>query len=133
MPNAPTIRIGEQRQATPALLAKLLNLANDLRRSFAAEPLEELPKSRPQIPQACVIANALNFNCQVLPRRRGVGCVLFEKREHAERFIELTGQDARPWPSGHGEFEAPLTPELNEIARAFDRGDLPELEALVWK
>lgn len=48
---------------------ELLDFANVVRESGGADPIPALLPSYPQNPHACLIANALNFGCSVLPSR----------------------------------------------------------------
>lgn len=129
--NAPTIYVRETAYETEGLLAGLLNLANDFRAALNGKRLERVPGGVQREPSRCILANALNFNCSIVPCAYGPGHAFFKEREHAERFVELTGQDpdvidGTTYPVEYG---VPLTPELNAIAVAFDDDQLPELES----
>lgn len=137
--NTPVIQVGDRTVETPELLAYLLSLANDFRRANGGDPLEEIPPSRPGIPQDCIIANALNFDSLIFPATESSDAeprAAFTELEHAERFAKLTGahhvidrgaEDEEYL--GEWRWEVKLTPELNAIALAFDKGLLAELES----
>jgi hypothetical protein len=119
-------------------LAFVLNLANDMRREKNDELLEDLPVSEPSNSYNCILANAFNYGCSVMPYQgdRGFrgwenGGIQFNTREDAETYCKVVGILPEtivytlaevPQRVSGAFYEAPLTRELSDVAQDFDHG-----------
>jgi hypothetical protein len=118
----------------------LLNLANDMRALHNDQKLDDLPTSVPQDQYHCIIANAFNYGCTVEP---GEALITFKSREDVEAYLKVMGfsynyltsdneygeDEGWLYVDDYGEYraeyyEAPMTPELVDIAEQFDTGTL---------
>jgi hypothetical protein len=68
----------------------LLNLANDMRRHKNYPTLADLPESIPQDPTNCIIANAFNFGCRVMPDE---GTITFQCQEDVDVYFKVMNLD----------------------------------------
>lgn len=126
-------RTSEKQLVPVATEAELLEFANKVRKAGGAEVIPALLPSLPCDPVACLIANALNFGCEVdgtsvLPAEHGGGLWMmqFLGGTHKECLtrrnavakalnLELYGDDEADWP-------AVLLPEhIGNAALAFDQ------------
>ena len=114
----------------------LLNLANDMRIAKGDDPLDDLPMSERQNAERCIIANAFNYGCVVEPDEAKI---TFQSVEDVDTYFKVMGldksnydyegdpdleRDEDGWYVGQVFecMEAPMTPELVEIAEDFDSG-----------
>ena len=120
----------------------LLNVANDMRKAKNDAELIDLPVSVPQDTDHCIIANAFNYGCSVDP---GAGTITFSDINDVDTYFKVMNlersnflyQDDVYFENGQyyriddddyvseqvfEENEAPMTPELIEIAEEFDAG-----------
>lgn len=131
----------EIQQTDPAKVSYLLSLANDMRLAKGDTPLVDLPESIPEEPEHCIIANAFNYGCSVDP---GAGLINFESQSDVDTYFKVMNLDPSEYyfPDDYqhledydledffnyadrqvlGHCEAPMTPELIEIAELFDEG-----------
>jgi hypothetical protein len=104
-------------------LSWLLGLANDMRAAHEDDLLDDLPESYPEDASACIIANAFNYDCEVQPLRSGPGRIYFATEDDKEKYLTIVGEKSR---IADAYLVAELTPELNEVALAFDDGEYNE-------
>lgn len=120
-------------EVTNRELVYLLNLANDFRAEKDSERLVDLPDSIKGNPHNCIIARAFNFGASVWPRDEGDGQIFFNSRKDAETYAKITNQSEMNISEGgyRGNYKAPLTKELNDIALSFDFGEYKSYETKV--
>ncbi len=102
-------------------LSFLLGLANDLRIAKGDDILEDLPVSTPEDTGCCLVANAFNYGCEVIPYYGQVGTIIFESEEDLSVYLSVV-KDAKEVANK----TASLPSILNEIASDFDNGAFPE-------
>jgi len=125
-------------------LSWLLNVSNDLRRLHGDDPLEDLPLSTPNEVNACLIANAFNYDCEVFPTRHfdkwdksrpDSYAIKFRSEDDAKLYLKTIGLEdtdehileyVNEWAGNS--YYCPLTDDLNRIALNFDAGDYPEYD-----
>lgn len=110
-----------------------LNIASTVRQELGGDRLKGLPQGFMNEPGKCLIANALNFDCEVSPNREfgEVGYARFRKEEHAKAFSIASGNPVTPNNRIRVEsfpWKVELTPKLNILANLFDSGYLPEYQ-----
>lgn len=118
-------------------LVNLLEMANAMRKANGDKLLDDLPLSIPRDETACLIANAFNYGCIVIPEdeHSGGGNITFNSLNDAQNYCEITGLNLDHYylyPENYCEFNLPLTVELNAIAMAFDRNEYEEYEDLPY-
>ena len=112
-------------------LTLLLDLANDLRKKKDNDVLSDLPSSIPEEPSECLVANAFNYGCEVMPGReftRFAKNITFKTHEDAKLYqsivLERTGDLMEI--DDNFNFIVELHDDLNEIASKFDHHEYVE-------
>jgi hypothetical protein len=121
-------------------LSWLLGMANDMRAANDDEQLTDLPISVPEDVGACIIANAFNYGCEVNPSSDGpeTSYIQFWSRHDAEVYCKVTNIDpveiksVQDSLSSGTSWRVHLTPELNDVAIAFDEGEYDEYDYWKW-
>lgn len=116
---------------------ELLAIANKIREAGGAEVLEAFMPSRPSDPSHCLIANALNFGCQVasypnyrldehyntipidIPDGFGTWGMHLPTREIAQMVADTMGWHYDP---DHAPYTVRLPERVGNTAAAFDSG-----------
>ena len=115
-----------------ASLRKTLNFANKVREAGGANALEALMPSHPQEPSACLIANALNFDCQISGSStwsddrswsmylKGAKAIEKGRKIAAALKLEIREKSSPFYPQDNG-VEIILPPEIGQVAHDFDK------------
>lgn len=112
-------------------LAWLLGYANDMRAAKNDKLLKDLPDSYKGQPGSCLIANAFNYDCEVFPFAGGEienTEISFRTQDDLDTYLKVTGVKDYNVDLASGTYIAQLTPELNDVAIAFDQGKIPEYD-----
>jgi len=107
-------------------LIYLLDLANEMRARKGDDQLTDLPESIPSSPGKCIIANAFNYGCEVLPSSKDDfrGVIIFNNQEDLDTYLDIVEIEKADIMHSDIVFSAKLTKELNEIALNFDHGKI---------
>lgn len=122
---------------SPEIIARAVNIANDLRSFFGEPPIDDLPKGIPSESDRCILARAFNFDCKIHPvgiNKTGSWVASFDGHyAEATKFAALLGTTVksivRENKSTLNRVEIPT--EIAEIARQFDKGLLPQYDETV--
>ena len=107
-----------------ATLEELLEFANKVREAGGGDVIEALMPSNPAIPESCLIANALNFNCQV---SGGIGepwYMMISDRAVARKIVDklgLKGEYLEDSALSTRAANVYLPDKIGHVARDFDR------------
>jgi hypothetical protein len=113
-----------------ASIDELLDFANEVRVAGGGEVINELLMSEPTQPNNCLIANALNFDCEVSDNLGD--WAMITDSEIVEKISSATGLNIIGWSEDYEAYEEEIGVELPKhieyVARAFDTYVDVELE-----
>jgi hypothetical protein len=112
-----------------ATVGEVLEFVNRVREAGGADTIEALPLAVPKNPRQCLLARALNFECEVRSLSRyddGAACwhmcLPYKTRDEIKALAEAAGLETYEEYIG-ADLSIVLPREIGNVARAFDKGE----------
>lgn len=112
-----------------ATVGEVLEFVNAMRQAGGAETIDQLPTGVPRDPRRCLLARALNFECEVRGLSRyadGTSCwhMLLTDKTNAEIEALAEAMGLETFEDYIGAAKSIILPrEIGNVARAFDKGE----------
>lgn len=110
-----------------ASLEETLDFANQVRKAGGGRIIKKLIPSKPTASNGCLIANALNFSCEIRPNNgrwvmqlTGVTAIATAKKISDKLGLKYRGPKTPSQPSPYDVAEVVLPPRIAQVARDFD-------------